>query len=153
MANVNFVEEKNVGGRPIEWTPEKLKELGEELLDFSQNTVALHVSKFEIHKGHMPGWLAELASRYPSFSPYIKGARNIFGNKILEASLSDCKPHGVTMGKVMPMYLKDVKDFHLDVLDKEEAIKHKYKAKESSQADERADRIIEALERNTKKDA
>lgn len=144
-----MAEAKRKQGRPIEWTPEKLEELGKELLDFALNTPALHVSKFELHKGHLPGWLCELASRYSSFSQYIKGAKHIFGNKILEATMSDCKPHGVTVGKVMPMYLSDFQEGHLAILDKEEAIKHKYKAKESTQADERADRIIEALEKNT----
>lgn len=142
-------KKKGPGGRPREWTEEKLEELGKELLDFAKNTSALHVSKFEMHKGHLPGWLSELASRYNSFSQFIKGAKCIFGNKILEATMSDCKPHGVTVGKIMPLYLSDFQEGHLDLLNKEEKIKHSYKMKEASQADERADRIIDALERNT----
>jgi len=142
---------RNPKGRDLKWTPEALEELGNELIDFSQNTEALTISKFEIHKGYRVGWLKQIAKTHPSFHDFIDKAEYVFGNKMLEATMSDCKPHGWVVANVMPKYLNEIQKSRLEVLDKEEAIKHKYKAKEASQADERADRIIDALERQVVK--
>lgn len=118
-----------MGGRPTKWTPTKLKELGEELLEFVQRPDVWHLSKFCIHKKAGETFLHDIATSHPSFSQYIEQARLILGNKYVDRAMAGKSVSNWAVQTVVPMYLKDIKQHKLDCYRAEKEIDAEFSKK------------------------
>jgi hypothetical protein len=66
---------KNPGGRPEEWIPEKISELGESLIQWARNPEAKYLATFCAENGTYPQKLSEFAKKDEKFSESLKIAK------------------------------------------------------------------------------
>jgi hypothetical protein len=96
-------------GRPTHYTPDVLKKLEKELLEFVALPDCWHISKFEIAKGHRDGWLYDIAQRHPIFQGALNTAKKILGNKIIERAQEGGGNNWLTK-RLTKMYMQDIHD-------------------------------------------
>ena len=138
-------------GRPIKWTPDKLKKLGKELCEFCEKPDVFHISAFEIEKGFSVGYLKWLAKDHELFSPILRSAKHILGHKIVKIALEG-KGNNFVINRFVPMYLKDVDDFEeykkekdLDREIRKEKAKSELAAKNQTEAASKLDAFIDYM--------
>jgi len=92
-------------GRPIEWTEEKLHELGKELMDHVNEDGVYHLSSFCVKKMKTSSWMTDM-TEYPIFSLYHSLAKKILGNKLFRLSM-EANPNNWVLKTYMPRYLSE----------------------------------------------
>lgn len=138
-------------GRPVEWTSEKLKVLGEELIAYCLRPDVWHVSEFELlEKKQCSGWLNQIATRQPEFHSFLKGAKEILAQKMVKTAM-DGGGNNWVIGKFVPMYMKDVDDHEEGKKDKQlerDLKKEKYKYELGAAKDEEAEAKIDTFDKS-----
>jgi hypothetical protein len=66
---------KNPGGRPVEWTPELIEDMGNRLVTWAQNHNALYLESFCKSERTYPQKLTEFAAKNQKFSESLKIAK------------------------------------------------------------------------------
>lgn len=150
------MEEKKVKkkhGRPAEWTPKKLEELGKELLEYLKRPNVYHIAHFEIHeKKNVPGWLKSIGTRHPSFRPILKAAQGILGLKIMEMA-QEGKGNNFIINKFIPYYLRDFHENEESIKDEDlgrDLKKEKFKYELGGKKDEEAGAKIDIFNESAK---
>jgi hypothetical protein len=77
---------KNPGGRPVEWTDERIEELAESLWIWCQEHTACYLETFCAQQRTYPQKLSELATRSPKFSEALKVAKASCASHLAEAT-------------------------------------------------------------------
>lgn len=76
-------------GRPIEWTPEKLEELGKELIEHVSMAGVYTIESFCIQKEKSVSWLTKTAERHEEFSQTYARAHDILANKLIVKGITE----------------------------------------------------------------
>ena len=95
------------------WTPDKIEELIEELLDFAANARSIHLAKFCRMKGYSKKWLGYMSDQYQEMADAVDEAKELLSAKILDSSVYADDPtfrYQPAM-EYLPVYDKSYRDF------------------------------------------
>ena len=70
-------------------TPERLKEIGEDLIDFAENDRSIHFARFCRKYKRTRQWLLDLCKQHPEFKDYYQLAKELMSAKITDLSFYD----------------------------------------------------------------
>jgi hypothetical protein len=83
-----MTDDPNKGGRPLEWTDERIQAEADALLEWMKDDISrLWFKDFAIERGHQPNLYGKLAKRHAGFRSSIKKAKAIQESRTFQGAL------------------------------------------------------------------
>jgi len=136
---------KKSKSKPLVWTEEKRKELGESLVEFSKLDHVFHLVQWTREQNKTSAWWYDMQQKYPDLVEYHEQAKEILGGKIMRLAFENGNNWAIQT--FLPIYLKDLKK-HLDQnQDEEYARKKDLEKYKNSLNQAREDEALAKIER------